>query len=93
MNDKKIDEYVKNCERTGENLRGYEPFAYLYDNGTIKEGTVINIPQSEHAEAGDYRVNSIGTLEIMTTGEPPYRPEWLLSEEISSEGWTYSLKD
>ena len=66
-----------------EKYKGYDQFKELLEDKVISEGTIISIEKGE-----DYMVNSQGKLEIMTTGEPPYLPKFVLSEKQAPYGWT-----
>lgn len=66
------------------NLKGHGSFEELLERKIIKLGTKISVIDGE-----DYLVNSQGQLEIMTTGEPPYKPQYVLSKDRAPNGWRY----
>ncbi|MBU0460195.1 MAG: hypothetical protein KJ597_02615 [Nanoarchaeota archaeon] len=88
MTIEKIMHQLKQYQRTGEapEFHGHEPFEILLQQGRIKPGTEIKLLSGDYSQEL-FMVNLCGDLEIMTSGEPPYKPHLTLNQKNSPGGW------
>ncbi|MFC1752768.1 hypothetical protein ACFL96_05165 [Thermoproteota archaeon] len=93
MNPSDITDHVKACqiEKKNPSFNDYEPFRILYEQGMIKPGSVITVKKHYDPHDVPFLVTDIEKADIMTTGEPPYLLEHLLSPKGSPFGWEIEL--